>query len=185
VWFPAQGYLFALGMVLAAISVAGDSALNRAAHRIARPAAVCWGVGIGALLLVVFAIRPSGFERTVGQQLAQRGLYALAAVAVILPGIFGGETGLTRRLLASGPLRSLGLVSYGIFLWHLDLLKVFEKQHLFRPPVNDARFLLVLLVTSATAVAAAVVTWAAIERPVQRMGRRSKMPAADVASCSR
>ena len=40
----------------------------------------------------------------------------------MLPAVFGERAGgLPRRLLAAAPLAWLGVVSYGLFLWHLPV----------------------------------------------------------------
>ena len=170
-WLPAQGYLFAVGMLLAVVSVAPDAPLHRNLQQLARPAWAWWTVGAGAYLLVVFALHlPSDFAITpsVARQLAQRGLYALVAVCIIVPAAFGGTRGLGRKVLTSTPLRWLGIISYGIFLWHLDWLKQLEDWNVFTPPTGTVGFVAVLPAAAVLAVVAATATYVLVERTVQR-----------------
>jgi peptidoglycan/LPS O-acetylase OafA/YrhL len=173
VWFPAQAYLFALGMAIAIMAVAPPGRAHAVLHRAARPAG-CWlALAAGAYLLVVFGLDlPDGFseQASVGQALGQRALYALIAVALVVPGVFGAG-GATRAALSWKPLRWIGLISYGVFLWHLDIVKQLEDWELFTPPTTAGRFVVVVLATVVLSLAAAAVLWAVVERPLQHRGR--------------
>jgi len=99
--------------------------------------------------------------------------YTLVALGLILPAIFADPgRGLPGRLLASRPVRFLGLISYSLFLYHLAVVEKINDW-LGNPldaPVGWrvlANFVLGLI--GSTAVAAA--SYYAIERPALRLKR--------------
>ena len=69
--------------------------------------------------------------------------------------------------LASRPLRSLGEVSYGLYLWHLPLIVALRALHLW--PAATVPALAVLLPVS---LAVATASWRWVERPVVRAAKR-------------
>ena len=55
--------------------------------------------------------------------MARQELYGVFAFLLLLPAVFGPQDRtLVRRLLRSWPVASLGVISYGIYLWHLNLI---------------------------------------------------------------
>ena len=49
---------------------------------------------------------------------------ALVAVALLIPAIFGAQDrGLVRRTLRWTPIVWVGVVSYGLYLWHFDWIQ--------------------------------------------------------------
>ena len=106
---------------------------------------------------------PTGWEWTI-----KHWLYAIAAAALLLPLVFadGGRIG---AVLASRPMRLLGELSYGVYLWHLGLLLAIQRwlgQRTFGGHFGE---LFVLTALAATAVAA--VSWFGFERRLLRLGR--------------
>jgi peptidoglycan/LPS O-acetylase OafA/YrhL len=96
-------------------------------------------------------------------------LYLGAAALFLIPGIFGSGRGLASFMASPLPHR-VGLVSYGIFLWHLTLIR------LIAPALGIAYFtgrgwLLALVVVPLT-LALATVTYVLVERPAQRWAHR-------------
>jgi peptidoglycan/LPS O-acetylase OafA/YrhL len=107
-------------------------------------------------------------------------LYALIAAAVVAPVAFQplladrGAGMLSARLLGSRPVRFLGRISYGIFLWQflaayaffglLHLKTVFAGGSYTTPEVAAIAVAIALLT-----VAAATVSYYLIERPVQHL----------------
>lgn len=125
VWLPAELDLFALGMLLAALSAWAH--LRDAEPRWMSKAWFPWaswtlagvafyGVShLGLPLLVVYTKSDVDITRQT--------LYGLFAFFLLLPAIFGPQhRGLIRRFLRSWPMASLGVISYALYLWHQTLL---------------------------------------------------------------
>ena len=186
VTLPAFLDWFAVGMGLALASVALAGREPRAAV-LRRPwlawagAAACFAV----VSLVVPLPRGLVAARTVEAHLAQHVLYIAVGALVALPGIFGirpdaePASRAIARFLGHPVMAWLGLVSYGIFLWHQPLLDQLLIQDLpGRAPALP--FVTVLVVTTAGAVAIAAVSYYLVERPFLALKdpRRREAPAA-------
>ena len=100
-----------------------------------------------------------------------RDLPAAAGFAAII----AGATARPRPLLDSRPLRALGTVSYGVYLWHMPVLYWLRTRGGF--PMDPIAAFAIVLVPS---LALGAISWAAIERPVlawaRRRGPRAQVP---------
>jgi peptidoglycan/LPS O-acetylase OafA/YrhL len=94
-------------------------------------------------------------------------LLSLATVALVAAAATPGSV--TGRALGCGPLRWLGVRSYGIYLWHYPIIV------LTAPPFGAAFGLPRATAVVAATVAAAAVSWAFVEEPVRR-GRLPRAP---------
>jgi peptidoglycan/LPS O-acetylase OafA/YrhL len=122
-----QSTWLALGMALAVVSAYAPSA------RLPRPA-LCW-VGAAVAFAGAAALRPSAGgplgilaalaqRQPVGRTAAEIALTAAGISLLMAPAIFSSERGLPQRTLTFPPLAWLGLVSYGVYLWHLTLAEL-------------------------------------------------------------
>jgi peptidoglycan/LPS O-acetylase OafA/YrhL len=106
-------------------------------------------------------------------------LEIVVAVGLLVPAIFAaGRGGAVRRLLAWRPLLYLGLVSYGIYLWHEAMVRQIAKgtSHWMTHTVGlgvDARFAVLFALTLGAATAIATASYYGVERPLLRRGRRA------------
>jgi len=167
-WLPACLDLFALGMGLAVAS-------SWLAHRGREPrwlwhpavpwvswlcaAAAFWAVSnLGVSTLPLQHPPP-------GRGLAQEVLYGLFAFFLLVPAVFGPQhRGAIRRILQSAPLLGLGVVSYGVYLWHQAWVSMFFRwtgNGLFRVPPGE-----LILAVLGLAVASATASYVVVERPL-------------------
>ena len=143
-----------------------------------------WELMLGSLLAVaaVPAIRSSGLA-ALG---VLAGLLAIGAAVVLydestpFPGpaallpcfgtvlviFFGRTPNLASRLLGSSPLRTIGLLSYSLYLWHFPLM-VFTRHLIVRPFSTTE----VVLLVAATFLLAAF-SWRFVEQPFRARPRR-------------
>jgi peptidoglycan/LPS O-acetylase OafA/YrhL len=165
---------FACGMMLAVLSVAwhGREAQSRALRLIIRRPWVPWAA---AALVFVFVSLALGLSRgfyivyTQANFFGEHVGYALCALLLLLPAVFGDWAGgWPRRLLATRWMGWLGLISYGIFLWHANLMLEL-KQHDAHTWLPGSGLLSLLLVTLAIAIPIAALSYYLVERPALRL----------------
>jgi peptidoglycan/LPS O-acetylase OafA/YrhL len=91
-------------------------------------------------------------------------LYAAVGLLVVLPVALAGAT-LPRSLrwLGSRPMVVLGVLSYGIYLWHEGVTDIYRS--IFHVPIFNGSFPAALAFTLVVSVAVAAVSYLVIERP--------------------
>jgi peptidoglycan/LPS O-acetylase OafA/YrhL len=172
-WLPVWWDLFAPGMALAALS-----AWYQRAGRLPRPftlpgaATACWAAAAAMYWLVSTRIGMSRnplHGRTTGMDLAEHLCYGLFALFLLLPAVFAPpRRGWVQRLLCSRVLASLGLVSYGLYLWHqivIDELVAWTPWKIFQIPLGPF-----LLAAAGVTALLAGVTYVVVERPFIALG---------------
>jgi len=97
-------------------------------------------------------------------------LLSLCTALVIAAGVTPGT--LTARALGIGPLRWLGVRSYGIYLWHYPVIVLTAPGG---NPDGAAPSGLRQVLTAGACVAAAALSWALVEDPI-RSRRRPQLP---------
>ena len=173
-WLPSYLDLFALGMLLAVASAwfaERDVEWAWFHHRF-MPwiswgcAAVCyWGVShvVNDRSILYFITPAANIER--------QALYGAFAFFLLLPAVFGPqEESLIRRLLRSWPMASLGVISYGIYLWHLDLINLFLRWTGWQPRMEPWGILAAVVFGLSVAFASA--SYFGLERPLLRLKGR-------------
>jgi peptidoglycan/LPS O-acetylase OafA/YrhL len=167
---------FAVGMMIALASVAlaqRPGSLKPFRWLIARPD-VCWLLAAASFVVAAVVFNP----RTVP---AVGGLYPIGwsswmgngvvggafAVFLVLPALFPSDRrSFARMVLESGVLRWLGVVSYGIFLWHFVVLV--ELARLGLATLSGPRTLWFTLLTLAGTVPLAAASYYIVELPFLR-----------------
>jgi peptidoglycan/LPS O-acetylase OafA/YrhL len=162
---PAFMDQFAAGMALAVLSVRWEDQGATPAWVRRRPgawwlaalalfAASCWGFGFDHVAV-------AGFSH---EQAILRHLLALGiAVCVIVPAVVG--EGWPNRFLGLRPLRRLGTISYGVYLYHLTVLGLLGRWHLNALEDVVPRQLLWFVAALAGTLVLAELSWRLIEAP--------------------
>ncbi len=183
-WLPGFLDWFALGMAAAIIqvrlSMASAPAWMRAVQQVAR--ATGWCLLIAAGLAVIAATPVAGpltFDAAEPNSLVIKHLlYGVIAAFLLLPGFLGvGDTRDGARsnswwaaILASPLVVYLGTISYGVFLWHLVLLRFI--QNALGLEVFGGGFWIVWPLVVLASIAVASASWFILERPVLAWAHR-------------
>lgn len=169
-----HGLWFATGMALAALSVhiqergAEPAVVRLVADRPLIP----WAIAATLYVLCSLVILdPLPGELLPGAAI-RFVLFGVIAALLLVPAVFGeGRGGFPRRLLSLPPFAWLGLVSYGVFLWHWPIV-----MWLMRSGVGDwwpaMAFPVVTAVTLAITLACASVSYYLVERPLMKLKYR-------------
>ena len=172
-WLPAYLDLFGIGMALALASVssARPDGMGRTAGLVRgfivrHPITIwvlaaccywvtCFHMGLGLAFHV-------GFRRMLGQT-----CYAIVALFVVLPAVFPREGGVIDRLLRARPVAFLGLVSYGMYLWHQACIpRAFAWLGV---PQFRGKLVRVYALALPLTVSAAAASYYLVERPAMRL----------------
>jgi peptidoglycan/LPS O-acetylase OafA/YrhL len=172
-------FWFALGMSLAVLSVGGRAAGGPAGRAIEAAGAhptLPWVGAIAIYVAIALAMPATPFLLDTGDQALTHIAFGVIALLLMLPAVFGAPgddgagtraRGLSRRLLALPPVAWLGLISYGIFLWHY----VFTIE--FGSPGEGLGWTPLLLVTLGCTIPIAAASYYLLERPVLKLKYRN------------
>ena len=177
-WLPQWFDMFALGMGLAVVSgwYAERGRVPALASR--RGAALgSWVLAGLAYWLVSKHVVTSHLPLFVGSSAVELGryfLYGLFGFFLLLPAVFGPPPGRSqgpiRWLLTCRPLAFLGLVSYGIYLWHQFVVTELLAHTSWK--LFQISYLPFLVTVVALTVVLSAVSYALVERPGIGVGHR-------------
>jgi len=145
--------IFAIGMLAALALERRNTSLTRSST------ATCMLLGFAIVILRAVWTESPVLPDPVLRGALLAPLSAVGFALVIAAAADGG--GRSVAWLRSRPLAYAGLVSYGIYLWHVPVILVLKERHAL-PVALVPRLLTVLAIT----VAIASVSWRLIERPV-------------------
>jgi peptidoglycan/LPS O-acetylase OafA/YrhL len=162
---------FALGMLLAVASAALAGREPGPVRLLRRWPSSAWVVAVALFWFTATQLGLGGtlfFRITTAQGMEQHLLYGAIAFFLLLPAVFAGDGGgLPRRLLANRFVAWLGLISYGVFLWHHPIaIKLSEANGKGLFP--SFRMLGITGATFVIAVACAAASYYVVERPILR-----------------
>ena len=175
---PGMWTWFAAGLALAVLSAWLHARPVGARPRLVRAPAehplLCWAA---ALVLLTIAAKAVGLPRTFLQPYttlnleAEHLLYLGVAVCLVAPAVLGdGRRSAPARLLAHPVMAWLGLVSYGVFLYHQPLSA--DLQDLAGHVGGS--FAVYTALTVAAAVGCAAISYYVVERPILRFKDRGR-----------
>lgn len=173
-WTPSYLDMFGAGMALAVVSAWAErrSLVRHATESATRRVWLWWTVSIGVFW---FLSTQLGLERGlqlagVEREILRQTLYCVVALALITPVVLHGaspSTGL--RALSWRPVAWLGLVSYGIYLWHQAFL---EWTHdLFDWPELTGNFWVLVGIALAGSAVVAGLSHRFVEEPASQIVR--------------
>jgi peptidoglycan/LPS O-acetylase OafA/YrhL len=179
-WLPAQLDLFAMGMFLAVVRTwqRHRDAPVPVLEMVGRFDWLWWICAFVVFTAVTYWVGLPVILETVwgGKAYAKQFLYGFTAFFLLLPAVFGPQDrGPVRRLLRFAPIAYLGMISYGIYLWHQAFIKKVHQWGGWAPgPGENAllsfrgNFLVHVVAALALSVIAATISWYLIERPILR-----------------
>jgi peptidoglycan/LPS O-acetylase OafA/YrhL len=178
-WLPANLDLFSMGMLLAVVSawIAERGATPTLAEWVGRIGGWWWAVALVPFWVVATQI---GLSRNLVQpdgthSFLEQYLYGLMAFLLLIPAVFGTERrGVVRSGLRWAPVMWLGLISYGIYLWHQSFVTVALKWTDSYTPGGfpHGSFWLVLAIVLACTIPTAALSYYLLEKPLQRFKYR-------------
>jgi peptidoglycan/LPS O-acetylase OafA/YrhL len=190
-WLPGQLDLFALGLGLAVLRARTDrdERFNQRVQAFVRSPALWWvaAVAVFAFSCAAGLLRPivpadTPFSFGDGTEFSRQIAFGLFSVLLIAPiALRRRPDRLTSATLGSRPIVMLGIVSYGIYLWHKSLIP--KIQEWFGWGFFQGNFLVVFLVVALVSTALAWPTHRWIESPSLRLtddrNKRTTVPERD------
>jgi peptidoglycan/LPS O-acetylase OafA/YrhL len=177
---PGMFLWFAPGMAMAVVSAHWHaSGWPRWGAWLGERAALCWVAAFVVLVLTTQIGLPRGLDFRYSDRtwFGEHVLYATFAALIVMPAVVGdGRRGLPQRLLGTRLMAWLGLVSYGVFLYHLPPMPKFldVQNHAVISP-----FATYTVVIAAVAIAFGTLSYYLVERPVLRLKDVRRRPRPD------
>ncbi len=167
--------VFALGMLLAVGSAWASrlSAPPRWLKMIGRVAILWWALALVCLVVTteVLGIRARG-GFALDNALGRVWLNSLLGFFLVIPAVFGPQDrSVVRRFLRWRPVAFLGVVSYGIYLWHITATALVRDQW-WGLSYTQVEFWKLVVPVFVLTLAFATLSWFVIERPLIQRSRR-------------
>lgn len=174
-----RAWWFGLGMGLAVISVrVQQTGTTPPPVRWMRDhGGVFWALAAGLYLLATYVIFSPGPALAapagdLDEYVWQYFFFGAISLLILGPAVFSRmEGGLPTRVLAHPIPVRLGLISYGIFLWHYPVMIWLIERGILKP-FAGWEFPVLAISTGALTIALSAVTFRLVERPLMRWSRR-------------
>ena len=170
---------FAIGMALGVLSAwyEGRRDLPGALRLHDRYPGISWGLALGVLGITSLAVGLFGrvAANISGPEYVTRHyLLALIGVGLLLPALFGDPArGLVRRVLANRVLTYLGMISYGVYLWHFAVLIQLQRWGFGEVAAKTGQWIW-FPAALAGGVLLATISWFVVEKPATSLKRLVK-----------
>src|SRR5699024_3094030 len=165
-WTDTRAHQLLVGAAVAAFFSGGPGAVDREGVRAID--AWCRLLALPSLLVVLSAFWWAGRAQSA---LFEGGAVPLSVlISIVLVAATSPDASIAQRVLAWEPLRRIGVVSYGLYLWHWPIVIFLNDQVLSVP--TAARVTLQVTLTF-------LLSWLSyrfVERPVRREGIRALIP---------
>jgi peptidoglycan/LPS O-acetylase OafA/YrhL len=164
-------YWFALGIALAVISVGyRPHELPRALRLVGRYPGACWLVAFGIYLFTAFTFYPAPFTVAPLSGLEYAALILAQgawAVFLFLPAAFANPNrGVPAKVLGHPVLMWIGVISYGILLWHVTIAATLGVEG------TDEDSLTAVITSTAMVIPLAATSYYLVERPLMKLKYR-------------
>lgn len=174
-WLPGFLACFASG-ALVAHAVEGSRAGVVDLDRVRRVAADPWALVVLAVAVALLGTSrlggANGFQTPIsfGEHLVRATCATLVAVTLLVAAVLGPHSTPLNQALSSRWFQAIGRWSYGIFLWHLPLIVILDRDVSF--PAGPMGLLWRLVLTLGLAIPLGAATYAWVERPTLAWSRR-------------
>jgi peptidoglycan/LPS O-acetylase OafA/YrhL len=174
-WLPGYFDIFGLGMAVAAVHSwsAHTGGRIEVLEWLGHHADVCLGIALACYVTVALALDlPRGIIEVTGPRAYTRNfLHSLVAVFVLIPAVFGPQDrSFFRHFLRWRPVVYVGVVSYGVYLWHNTFLEQAREWAGF--PLYNGSFAMLLTITIVWSVIFATASYYLVELPILRLKDR-------------
>jgi peptidoglycan/LPS O-acetylase OafA/YrhL len=171
--FVGHFYWFGLGLGIAVISVyyARRKVWPAPLRFVSEHPGFCWAVGLGIYLVTVFLFSdaPFVFDFKSSEYLWMNVIQGVGGVFLFLPAVFSNPNrGLPARILGHPLIMWIGVISYGLLLWHGTVAVMLGS--LFG---SGNGFWTVLIAELVIAVPMACLSYYFVERPLMKLKYRS------------
>lgn len=174
-WTPSYLDLFAAGMGLAVLSAwsAVNPSVGERLSQIAQRTWIWWS--LAALLFWAMCsqlpLAKGLFRASFELEVLRQSIYGLIGICLIVPIVFARPRSTPfLRFLDSRVMDYLGIVSYGIYLWHKAFIYV--AHNVFDWPELTGNFWVILAFSTFGSIAAAGLSHRLVEDPLTKMGKR-------------
>lgn len=173
-WLPLRLDEFALGMGLAVISAWVSVKGVSLPTWLRSPAGVAlfWGAAAVAYVVLCFGFDlPLDLSLSPSEFLGSRVAFSFIALAFLIPIVLSRQDrGPVPVVLANRPMVWLGMVSYGVYIWHEAWQLIFLR--ITGDPELNAPVLSMLGFTVGASLITAAISYYLVERPAMSLGRR-------------
>lgn len=171
-WLPFELPVFALGIALAILyELRSRSRGPERAMRVAARLAGWWWLLAAAMLALSAELWGQEVLFRARHRVGTQVLFTLFGFFMALPVVFATrDRSLLGRALGSRAMTYVGVVSYGVYLWHVQLIVLIQKDWFPGSLLANSAVALFLL-TAILSVGVASVSWYALERPALSLRR--------------